>query len=135
MLADYVEERTVKDTAIDKDVIVMGDFNIPSKESALYKAVTKRGLEMPAALAGLHGSNLAKDKRYDQILHNPKYTTSFMNKGGVLDFFGSGWGKLFPEAKSPKDPKYTFELSDHLPLWMLVNVATDQEQLDELLAG
>jgi endonuclease/exonuclease/phosphatase family metal-dependent hydrolase len=134
MLADYVEERTVKDTTIDHDVIVMGDFNIPSKDSLLYKAVTKRGLQMPAALAGITGSNLAKDKRYDQILHNPKYTTSFTNKGCVLDFYGKGWGALFPEAKNQKDPKYTFELSDHLPLWMLVNVATDQEQLDEVLA-
>lgn len=134
MLADYVEERTVKDTSIDKDVIVMGDFNIPSKESSLYKAVTKRGLEMPKALTDIPGSNLAKDKRYDQILHNSKYTTSFTNKGGVLDFFGKGWGALYPEAKSQKDAKYTFELSDHLPLWMLVNIATDSEQLDELLA-
>jgi endonuclease/exonuclease/phosphatase family metal-dependent hydrolase len=134
MLADYVVSRTVKDSAIDRDLIVMGDFNIPSLASPLYKAVTKHGLSMPPGLAGITGSNLGKNKRYDQILHNPVYTTSVTDKGGVLDFIGNGWGALYPEATSAFDQDYTYQLSDHLPLWILVDTDTDTEQLDELLA-
>jgi len=134
LLADYVYSRTIKDATIDRDVLVMGDFNIPSIDSPLYKAVTARGLVMPQALAGIHGSNLAKDKRYDQILYNPVYTKSITNQGGVVDFYKSGWGDLYPEAKSKSDPKFTFQLSDHLPLWIMINTDNDGEQLDQVLA-
>jgi Endonuclease/Exonuclease/phosphatase family len=134
MLADYVVARTVKDTAIDSDIIVMGDFNIPSLDSPLYKAVVKRGLTMPKSLAGITGSNLGKNKRYDQILHNPVYTKSITNKGGCLDFIGDGWGALYPEAKSEFDQDFTYQLSDHLPLWNMIDTDTDAEQLDQVLA-
>lgn len=135
MLANYVNARTVKDTAIDCDIIVMGDFNIPDMNSALYKAVTARGLMMPKPLMGITGSNLARDKRYDQILHNPVFTKSFSEtEGGVLDFIGDGWGDMYPSAKSAFDQDYTYQMSDHLPLWMLVNTDVDMEELDQVLA-
>jgi endonuclease/exonuclease/phosphatase family metal-dependent hydrolase len=134
MLADYVNSRTIAKSAVDFDIILMGDFNIPSVTSPLYKAVTKRGLVMPAALAGITGSNLAKNKRYDQILHNPVYTTSITDKGGALDFIGNGWGDLYPEAKSAFDQDFTYQLSDHLPLWVMIDTDTDGEGLDQILA-
>ncbi len=134
MLANYVVARTVGPRSLDSDVIVMGDFNIPSLNSPLYKAVTKRGLTMPKGLAGITGSNLGRNKRYDQILYNPVYTTSITDKGGVLDFIQDGWGDLYPEAKTAFDQDFTYQLSDHLPLWMMVDTDTDSEQLDELLA-
>lgn len=134
MLAKYVHDRTVAKTTIDRDVIVMGDFNIPDLKSALYEAVCDQGLRMPDSLAGITGSNLAKNKRYDQILHNPVYTKSLTNKGGMLDFIGEGWGDLYPDAKSPFDQDYTYQLSDHLPLWIMVDTDIDAEQLDQVLA-
>lgn len=134
LLADYVYARTIKDATIDRDVLAMGDFNIPKIDSDLYRAVTRRGLTMPRGLVGMHGSNLAKDKRYDQILYNPIYTKSITDQGGALDFFGKGWGDLYPEAKSAKDPAFTFQLSDHLPLWIMINTDNDGEQLDQVLA-
>ncbi|MGH6660349.1 MAG: endonuclease/exonuclease/phosphatase family protein [Rhodospirillales bacterium] len=134
MLADYVYARTVKDTAIDRDVIVMGDFNIPKIKSPLYDAVAARGLTMPKALAGITGSNLGRNMRYDQILHNPVYTKSITDKGGVLDFIGDGWGDLYPEARGAFEDSYTYQLSDHLPLWVMIDTDTDAEQLDQILA-
>ena len=41
---------------------------------------------MPKALAGITGSNLEQNKRYDQILHYPVVTKSFTGRGGVVDF-------------------------------------------------
>lgn len=134
MLANYVNARTVKGVAVDCDVIVMGDFNIPDLKSPLYKAVTSKGLMMPDALAGITGSNLARNKRYDQILHNPVFSNSFTDKGGVLDFIGDGWGDLYPTAKSPFDQDYTYQMSDHLPLWMMINTDIEDELLDQILA-
>ena len=54
----------------------MGDFNTPTLDDKIFKALTKRGLKIPKALVDLKvgnaivkGSNLNKDARYDQILH------------------------------------------------------------------
>jgi len=89
MLADWIEAKRLEKASEDKDLIVMGDFNIPSRTDALFKAVTKHGLQIPKALLGVQfGSNLEKDKRYDQILHQPIYPENFTNAGGVLDFYG-----------------------------------------------
>jgi len=88
---------------------------------------------MPAALAQSEfGSNLAKDKRYDQILHYPNETSNFTNNGGMLDFYTGGIKKLYP-TDTPKKTAFTYELSDHLPLWIQLNVDTETEKLDQIL--
>ena len=117
MLADWVKRRTREAFIGDKDWIVVGDFNIPDVESPLYKAITARGLEVPKALLGTHGTNLAADKRYDQILHLPQITKAKMNLGGVLDYYIGDFEELFPGRAIDKQG-FTYELSDHLPLWV-----------------
>lgn len=134
MLADWVEGKRRDKFAEDQDIIVMGDFNIPSLEDPTFKAITKHGLQMPAALAGLkHGSNLAKDKRYDQILHYPTFAEKFTNAGGVLDFYidAAHIKELFPGKMTPA--QYTYQMSDHLPLWMQVNTDISGQILQQLI--
>ena len=123
-------------SAEDKDWIVMGDFNIPSREHPTFKAITKHGLQVPRKLLGLdHGSNLEKDKRYDQILHHPIYPDNFTNAGGVLDFFidAAHIKELFPKSLSKED--FTYQLSDHLPLWLQMNTDIDGQQLEQIVKG
>jgi endonuclease/exonuclease/phosphatase family metal-dependent hydrolase len=115
---------------IDKDIIVMGDFNIPSTDSALFQAITGKGLCIPPALLGLHGTNLAKNKRYDQLLHYPAHTNYFSNRGGVLDFYMDDHVALFPGMTKSE---FTFQMSDHLPLWIQVRTDTLDERLNNLL--
>jgi endonuclease/exonuclease/phosphatase family metal-dependent hydrolase len=136
-LADWVEKRTGEPYNLDKDFIICGDFNIDSLDDDLFKAITDRGLNIPNKLRGLHGSDLAKKKRYDQILFNTRYTGTFTDKGGVLDFYRGDFRALYPANKYPKldKLKFTFEISDHLPLWMQINTWVDDEQLDQFLAG
>ncbi|HSB06145.1 MAG TPA: hypothetical protein VLK23_13220 [Thermodesulfobacteriota bacterium] len=87
MLADWVEGKRKEEAKEDKDLIVMGDFNIPSLQSDLFNAITSRGFQIPTALAQSNfGTDLAKNKRYDQILHYPIYPENFTNEGGILDF-------------------------------------------------
>ena len=79
LLADWIEAKRVSDGNEDKDLIVMGDFNIPKVGDPLFQALTKHGLRIPDALTGLkHGTNLAKDKRYDQILGTGRIRASAM---------------------------------------------------------
>lgn len=134
MLADWVEGKRRDKFAEDQDIIVMGDFNIPSTDDPTYKAITRHGLELPAALAGLkHGSNLAKDKRYDQILHYPGYAQNFTNAGGVLDFFidDAHIKELFPGKMTRS--QFTYQMSDHLPLWMQINTDIDGQRLQQII--
>jgi endonuclease/exonuclease/phosphatase family metal-dependent hydrolase len=134
-LAEWIGKRSKEKGVFDKDIIVMGDFNIPDEDDDTFKAITSKGLRMPDALRGAHGSNLARDKRYDQILHNPKFTKSFTNNAGVLDFFRGDWRPLFPAEQYPDMTKddFTYELSDHLPLWVQLDTWTEDEELDQLI--
>jgi endonuclease/exonuclease/phosphatase family metal-dependent hydrolase len=120
---------------VDRDIILMGDFNIDSFKSDLYKAISKHGLKAPDALvASQFGSNLAKKKRYDQILHQPVQTGSvFTDHGGVVDFYKSGHRVLLPYKNMTKS-EFTYELSDHLPLWVQLSVDTEGEELDQLIS-
>jgi hypothetical protein len=102
LLAQWIDKRSKEKHVVDKDIIVMGDFNIPAVGDDLYNAVTSCGLRMPSSLVGTHGSNLAKDKRYDQILHLPTFTKSFTDQGGVLDFYVDGHKQLFPGQSIPR---------------------------------
>ena len=133
MLADWVKRRTREAFIGDKDWIVVGDFNIPDVESPLYKAITARGLEVPKALLGTHGTNLAADKRYDQILHLPQITKAKMNLGGVLDYYIGDFEELFPGRAIDKQG-FTYELSDHLPLWVQLGTGDGGERLDQVRA-
>lgn len=134
-LAKWVRDFQKDEYHVDRDVIALGDFNIPSYRSSLYKAVSQYGLSAPASILKLkHGSNLRKDKRYDQILHHPTVTGSVFSKlGGVVDFYKGNHRVLKPYKDLSKE-KFTFELSDHLPLWVQLNLDVEDEQLDQLMA-
>lgn len=127
--ADWVDLKRRQKHVEDRDFFITGDFNIET--AAMYSALTSKGLVAPAALRkGEFGTNLAKDKRYDQILHFPIYDDSFMNKGGVLDFYTGGISALFPGIS--KDD-FTYQMSDHLPLWVQINTDNDGHQLDQII--
>jgi hypothetical protein len=133
LLAEWIDERRQEKYVEDKDIIVMGDFNIPQLDDALFKTITSKGLEIPDVLRGTeHGSNLAGDKRYDQILHYRQHTTTEMATGGVLDFYCNDWRALFPDPNMTQ-ADFTYELSDHLPLWVQLDTWIEDEELDQLL--
>jgi hypothetical protein len=89
---------------------------------------------MPSALLGRHGSNLRRDQSYDQILHDPRHVKSFTNHAGVLDFYAGNHAPLYPGKKLTK-AEFTYELSDHLPLWIQINTDTERERLEQILGG
>ncbi len=135
-LADWIDVRVNEPQEKGRELILMGDFNIPREDDATFKAITSKGLEIPTALRGQHGSNLAEDKRYDQILHYPKFEQTFSAHGGVLNFYRDDWRALFPAAQYPDMDKsaFTFQISDHLPMWVQIDTWTEDEQLAQLIA-
>lgn len=135
-IADWIEERRQEKSVEDKDLIVMGDFNIPARGDAFFKAITKHGLQIPKALLGeAHGSNLEQDKRYDQILHYPIYPDNFTNAGGALDFFvdETHIQELFPGRMTKE--KFTYRMSDHLQLWLQINTDITGQKLEQIVQG
>lgn len=130
-LANWIGAKMKEKYAEDKDIIVMGDFNIPSRSHPMFKAITSTGLEIPRALiTDDFGTNLARDKRYDQILHLARYPENFTNAGGVLDFYGGDHKPLFADLTKTQ---FTFQISDHLPLWIQLNTDIDGSMLDQII--
>lgn len=130
-LANWLEAKIQDKYAEDRDVIVMGDFNIPDRGDAMFKALTSKGLQIPSALLkDDFGSNLARDKRYDQILHFSAFPDAFTNAGGVLDFYAGDHAALFPGLSKLE---FTYQLSDHLPLWIQINTDIDGFVLDQII--
>ena len=128
-LAEWIDLKRKEKTCEDKDLIVVGDFNIETPEQ--FAALTAKGLQMPTALKGKSfGTNLAQDKRYDQILIFPGYPENFSNQAGVVDFYAGSSKELFPDLDKAA---FTFQMSDHLPLWMQINTDIEGEQLDEII--
>ena len=128
-LAEWVDLKKKEKTCEDKDLIVVGDFNIETPDQ--LAALTSKGLQLPAALKGkTYGTNLAQNKRYDQILHYADYPQSFSNQAGVVDFYTGGTKDLFPDLDKTA---FTFQMSDHLPLWMQINTDIEGEELDEII--
>lgn len=141
MLADWIGTRFQDKYVEDHDLIVMGDFNIPKIGDKLFKALSSRGLQVPDALLNLKagdqvigGSNLGKDARYDQILHLPTLKKRFSNHGGTLDFFVSDESikKLFPD-KSYTREQFSYQISDHLPIWVQIKTDIDGERLHQIV--
>jgi len=141
MLADWIDVRFKDKSFEDTDLIVMGDFNTPALSDNTFKALTSRGLQIPQALVDLKvgditvkGSNLGKSARYDQILHLPTLRQRFTNSGGTLDFYGSDAGikELFPKARY-STTEFTFQLSDHFPVWVRIDTDIDGQRLNQIV--
>jgi endonuclease/exonuclease/phosphatase family metal-dependent hydrolase len=141
MLAEWIDVRFKDKAAEDTDLIVMGDFNTPSLDDNIFKALTSRGLQIPDSLIDLKlgditvkGSNLNKNARYDQILHLPTLKRRFTNFGGTLDFYGSDAGikELFPTSGYSRT-QFTFQLSDHFPVWVQIDTDIDGQRLSQIV--
>jgi len=125
----------------DHDLLVFGDFNTPSIDDAIFAALVSCGLKIPGPLVTLKegdrvitGSNLGKDARYDQILHLPTVPENFTNAGGIVDFYidDSKIDELFP-GKGYTKLKFTYQLSDHFPVWIQVKTNIESFRLNQII--
>ncbi len=64
---------------------------------------------------------------------NPAFTHAFTNHGGVLDFYCGDHRPLFP-GRALSKREFTYQLSDHLPLWVEISTAVASERVEQVLA-
>jgi hypothetical protein len=71
---------------------------------------------LPPFLDAAITTDLAHHKRYDQMLCLPRDASRFSGRAGSVDFYAGDHHDLFPGRRMTKEA-FTFQLSDHLPLW------------------
>lgn len=126
--ANWVDFKLRRNDAVDADVIVFGDFN--TETPAMHEALLAKGFRMPSALVDIK-TTLAQKQHYDHILHNPEFTKSFSDEGGVCKLFSAADAQWFGVTAQ----QLTYELSDHFPIWAKVSTDTDSEKLDQFIHG
>lgn len=142
-ISEFIAKRSKKERA---NYILLGDFNITgtTEKDATYQALLKGGFSIPEKIVKLSNrySNKNQDKPYDQIAYIDQ--PGFMEFGeeersaGIFNFFNH----VFTDKFKSNYKKYlnkldyetwkTFQMSDHLPLWMEFNVNYSENYLKRL---
>lgn len=156
-LATFMADRAVKPThraiagapmspATSKTMILLGDFNIFANGDATLKAITDAGFVIPKALIERSGSNIAKDKFYDQVAIWRGDRFDETERGGVLDYYDAVFRPEDEEVyetltvagksgrRNYRDWK-TYQMSDHLVLWAAFKVDFTEDYLTTLAEG
>ncbi len=124
MITGWIDKRQQEAKLYDPDVFVLGDFNIPGLKSATFKALAKFGLTIPTVLRAIH-TDLGQAKHYDQIAYYKENTDCEIGAAGTINFYDA----FFKGLSEKQQDKMTYQLSDHLPLWMEFKIReTDLDQ-------
>lgn len=152
-IAKFLTKRGKKENT---SYILLGDFNIPKCGDVAMRALEDNGFHIPDCIKE-HPTDLGKSKHYDQIAFNLKLEKSMTvfseseQKAGAFDFTKSVYtpedvdiySQYFDEkyrvGKSDKDiEKYylskwrTFQMSDHLPLWVELKIDFSDQYLKRI---
>ena len=110
------------------NLVMLGDFNIFNRHDVTMRAITKAGFVVPDALQEVPGSNVAKNKHYDQIAYYKKLARlKATGKAGVFDFYEHVYrladeGEYAHERAQRPGRSFkewrTYRMSDHLPMWI-----------------
>lgn len=124
----------------------LGDFNIISAEHETMKALENNGFKVPEEIRRIPGSNVKKDKAYDQIAFwkpdaDRGYAKMDILSAGVFDFFSHVYKKSEESIYKPQmgstratyDQWRTYKMSDHLPMWVELRSDFSDEYLEDCL--
>ena len=128
--------------------ILLGDFNIISREDETFKALTqgtKFFIHEGVMKNQLKGTNVKQDMYYDQIAFLKNTDLIEMGDGaGVFDFFDYVFKeedfdhyRSMMQTKGAKTLKSfkewrTYQMSDHLPLWVEMKIDFSRKYLGEI---
>jgi len=136
--------------------ILLGDFNIPNVKDNTMKALENNGFFVPTAIKE-HPTDLGNTMHYDQIAFNLKLDKNMTvfsekeQKAGAFNFTKSVYSEsdletykeYFPDknvvGKTEAQIKTyymktwrTFQMSDHLPLWVELKIDFSNQYLEKL---
>ncbi len=151
-IAKFLTERQKKEKT---NYVLLGDFNVPKVDDDYMKALENGGFYIPNAIKK-HPTDLGGTKHYDQIAFNLKLTKTMtlfkekIQKAGAFDFTKSvhtkdDWEIYKPDFEEKCEDKSekgirdhyiryhrTYRMSDHLPLWVELNVDFSEQYLEGL---
>jgi endonuclease/exonuclease/phosphatase family metal-dependent hydrolase len=154
-LTSLLSKRAKKE---DVSYILLGDFNIPNVKDDTMKSLEKYGFSVPSAIKE-HPSDLGATNHYDQIAFHLKLDDKMTlfsekeQKAGAFNFSKTVYKKedwdIYRkyyldkvEGKSEQEiEKYfvtnwrTYQMSDHLPLWVELKIDFSNQYLEKILAN
>ncbi len=93
-LAQFISKRALDQAKMEENMVLLGDFNIFSVKDATMTAITDNNFKIPDALKEIPGSNVDKNKHYDQIAFMPNpMTLEFSGKAGVFNYYDTVYKK------------------------------------------
>jgi endonuclease/exonuclease/phosphatase family metal-dependent hydrolase len=156
-LTELLAERAGSDSDSDADsyFVVLGDFNIVDREHETMEALQTNDFVTPQPLQNIPGSNVKQDKFYDQIAlwmgkskRRKTYTQIIPYRAGVFDYFDVVYRTdeediYHPFMRKPDSNEFyssyaawrTYQMSDHLPMWVELQIDFAREYLDEIEAA
>ena len=136
-LADWARTMRLKknkDRIYEKNVILLGDMNIPTvdKKDPVFAALKRKGM-LPSKYASQTGTTLKEFYRYDQVVFTDKNSKLIkINKhpATVVDFDSFIFRKLWKRFSNLSEKKRItqfkawtkFTISDHRPLFVRIRV-------------
>lgn len=138
---DYV--RTDEELAYSpENLVLLGDFNIAKHSHKTFQELVKNGFVIPPELQKLPGSNVEKDKFYDQIAFFKDTKGLASGDAGVFDFYEYVfdderlYAKHFKKTRARGFREWrTYQMSDHLIMWMQFDVDKTDVYLDDVANG
>jgi endonuclease/exonuclease/phosphatase family metal-dependent hydrolase len=126
-LVDYIHKMSVSPDGktFDKDIFVMGDFNINKYGDKFFNALKGKNFLMPDGMDELK-TNTKLNKTFDKIAWVPRKSFIHSGRFGVIDFNGLIYKGLEPA-------KLCDTMSDHLPLWAEFKIKVLEQELDSYL--
>ena len=154
-LTALLAERAKSDNDSDADAyfVALGDFNIVDTQHETMAALRTNDFKVPEPLQHIPGSNVNQDKFYDQIalwMGESKRLKSYTHirpyRAGVFDYFDVVYRLdeediYHPFMQKPGSNEFyasyaswrTYQMSDHLPMWVELHIDFAQEYLDEMV--
>ena len=123
---------------------VLGDFNIISAEHDTMKALERAGFVVPEKIKVIPGSNVEKDKTYDQIAfwepeRDRGYIKVEITNAGVFDYYQHVYrldqAAEYDHGSTTFKDWRTYKMSDHLPMWIELRSDFSDEYLADCETG
>lgn len=153
-VADFLRKRVSDPDAWSPNLVLLGDFNIYEPGDQTYQAILNAQFEVPQALQSIPGSNVAKNRHYDQIAFSTHAAAAVeCADAGVFDYYECVFrdedeamyvplmGDAYRTTSSGKpraNPTAyyrqwrTFQMSDHLPMWVELKVDFGDRYLENV---
>jgi len=124
---------------------MLGDFNIFNRNDVTMEAISRAGFVVPPELQSVPGTNVTRDKHYDQIAwYRQLSQITPTGRAGVFDYFAHVY-RLDDEARYASVRKAlpgrsfrdwrTYRMSDHLPMWIEFSLDDGDASLAAMQTG